>query len=76
MANFARSITRGERTGVDGVKGCSCPVDGPGRRPSGARRGRASAGPGQFRARLICELCVGYENGQICNQETFEEIKR
>ena len=45
--------------GVDGVKGCSCPVDGPGRRPSGARRGRASAGPGQFRARLICERNVG-----------------
>ena len=31
MANYARSITRGERMGVDGVKGCSCPVDGPGR---------------------------------------------
>ena len=59
MANYARSIARGERMGVDGVKGCSSPVDGPGRRRSGARRGRASAGPGQFRARLICERNVG-----------------
>ena len=38
--------------GVDGVKGCSCPVDGPGRRRSGVRRGRASAGPGQLRATI------------------------
>ena len=54
--------SEGRGMGVDGVKGCSCPVDGPGRRRSGlsgARRGRASAGPGQFRARLICERNVG-----------------
>ena len=34
MANYARSIARGEGMGVDGVKGCSCPVAGPGRRRS------------------------------------------